>query len=276
MQRLLQLVAVVLCLCRVVAAQDVNPITQGSKQFFDRAKGYLLPAVQKVPETEYAFRAAPEERSFARLVGHLADANYFLCSTAAGEKTPAGGFENRKATKAELLKAVTDVFSYCDKVFSSMTDAEGARTVQFTTPIRPESMPKLSVLEYNNVHNFEHYGNLTVYMRLRGVVPPSSETPEIVTSTDRPTVKLSATAMNAVVGMYELQPGNTLIITRQGDQLFGQVPTRGPITLFAASDTLFFAKIVDAEVEFVKASDGKIQSAILRLSGREQKFQRQR
>jgi uncharacterized damage-inducible protein DinB len=227
-----------------------------------------------MPEADYSFRAAPEERSFAQFVGHIADANYFMCSVAAGEKTPAGGFENRKATKAELIKAVSDAFSYCDKVFSNMTDAEGAKIVQFTTPIRPEKMPKLSVLEYNNVHNFEHYGNLAVYMRLRGVVPPSTETPETTMSANRRTVTLPVSALDAFVGTYELQPGNTLVITRQGAQLFGQIPTRGPVALYAASDTLFFAKTVDAEVEFTKDATGTVQTATLRLSGREQKFQR--
>ena len=274
MQSALRSIVVVLCVCHALAAQDANPLTQGSKQFFDRAKNYVLPAAAKMPEAEYSFRAAPEGRSFAQFVGHVADANYFMCSVAAGEKTPAGGFENRKATKAELLKALSDAFSYCDQVYSKMTDVEGAKTVQFTTPIRPESMPKLSVLEYNNVHTFEHYGNLAVYMRLRGVVPPSTETPETAMSADRPTVTLPVAALEAFVGGYELQPGNSLVITRQGTQLFGQVPTRGPIALYAASDTRFFAKTVDAEVEFIKDPNGKVQVANLRLSGREQNFQR--
>src|SRR5579872_807323 len=130
MQPALRSLVVVLCLCRALSAQDANPLTQGSKLFFDRAQNYIRPAVEKMPEADYSFRAAPEERSFAQFVGHIADANYFMCSVAAGEKTPAGGFENRKATKAELIKAVSDAFSYCDRVFSKMTDVEGAKIVE--------------------------------------------------------------------------------------------------------------------------------------------------
>ena len=259
-------------------AQQANGLTDGTKHLFDLAKGSVMAAAEKMPDDDYSFRAVPEERSFAQFVGHLADANYLLCSITAGEKPPAGGFENRKAIKADLIKALKDAYAYCDKVFAGMTDAEGAKTVQFTAggiiQPRPEVMPKLSVLEYNNVHNFEHYGNLAVYMRMKGVVPPTSETPVPASTSvvERKAVTVSVKVLDSYVGTYEIQPGNTLVITRDGDQLFGQVTTRGPIPLFAESDTHFFAKSVDAQVEFVKDDHGVVTSAILHLLGRDQKF----
>jgi uncharacterized damage-inducible protein DinB len=268
----------IVAICVPVQAQNANPLTGGTKHLFDLAKGYITAAAEKMPAADYSFRAVPEERSFAQFVGHIADANFALCAIAAGEKAPAGGFENGKTTKADLTKALADAYAYCDKVFAGMTDSEGAKTVKFTAggvvQPRPEEMPKLAVLEYNTVHNFEHYGNLTVYMRLKSVVPPSSETPAMPSSAvvERKAIAVSPQVLDAYVGTYQIQPGNTIVITRNGDQLFGQMSTRGAIPLFAETNTHFFAKAVDAQIEFVKDEKGAVTAAILHLLGRDQKF----
>src|SRR5262249_54244301 len=142
----------------------------------------------------------------------------------------------------------------------------------------PETMPKLAVLEYNNVHNFEHYGNLTVYMRLRGIVPPSSETPSpSAAAVERKAIAVSPNILNQYVGVYELArpnnvTGNTLTVTRSGDELFGQVTNRGAIPLFAETETQFFAKSIDAQMQFIKDEKGAVTSAVLRLLGRDQTF----
>ena len=92
-----------------------------------------------------------------------------------GEKPTEGGFggsiEKTKTTKADLEKALAASFAYCDKVHAGMTDAAGAAIVKFFLG----EMAKLSVLEFNTHHDFEHYGNIVTYMRLKNLVPPSSE-----------------------------------------------------------------------------------------------------
>ena len=76
-----------------------------------------------------------------------------------------------KTTKADLVKALNDAFAYCDKAYDGMTDAHAADMVKFFG----REQAKLSVLAFNNAHDFEHYGNLVTYLRLKGLVPPSSE-----------------------------------------------------------------------------------------------------
>ena len=158
--------------------QAGNPLSAGAKRTFGVIKGYITKAAAKMPEEHYAFKPTPEVRSFGQIVGHIADANYGFCATAAGEKPPIGGFEpgtvsieKTKTSKADLEKALADSFAYCDKIHASMTDSAGAATVKLFTG----DMPKLSVLEFNTHHDFEHYGNIVTYMRLKGLVPPSSE-----------------------------------------------------------------------------------------------------
>jgi hypothetical protein len=109
---------------------------------------------------------------FGMIKGNLSKtANFSICAAAAGEKAPQTGFEKGKTSKADLSKGLTDSIAYCDSVFAAMDDKKGAETVQFFN--RPT--PKLAVLFFNIGHCNEHYGNLVTYMRLKGIVPPSSE-----------------------------------------------------------------------------------------------------
>ena len=151
------------------AAQDVY--TKAAKAQFDMIKGNLSKTAAKVPEELYSFKPTPEVRSLGQLIGHVADANFFICSSAAGEKPPQGGFEKGKTAKADLSKALDDSIAYCDKVIGALDDKKGADVVQFFGA----PTPKLAVFNFNIQHCNEHYGNLVTYMRLKGIVPPSSE-----------------------------------------------------------------------------------------------------
>jgi uncharacterized damage-inducible protein DinB len=159
-------------------ASPANPLSAGAKRSYDIIKGYIIRSAEKMPEEHYAFKPTPEVRNFGELLGHIADANFVICATVAGEKPPMGGFEEAvslektKKTKADLSKVVSDSFAYCDKVHAGMTDAAGAEILPKTFV---GQMSKLSFLEFNTHHDFEHYGNIVTYMRLKGLVPPSSE-----------------------------------------------------------------------------------------------------
>ena len=137
------------------------------KQVTDWIEG----AAGKMPEEQYALKPDPAVRSFGQILGHIADANYLFCSTVLGENSPSPGIEKTKTTKAELRAALHDAFSYCNRAYSSLTDASANETVKAFGGERN----KLGVLWFNASHNLEHYGNLVVYMRLKGYVPPSSD-----------------------------------------------------------------------------------------------------
>ena len=128
-----------------------------------------------MPEEHYAFKPTKDVRSFGQLVGHIADASFGFCSAVAGEKPPMGGFdgpiEKSTTTKADLQKALAAGFAYCDKVYASASDSTATAMVKGFWG----ELPKLSVLDFNTAHDFEHYGNIVTYMRLKDIVPPSSE-----------------------------------------------------------------------------------------------------
>ena len=152
-------------------AAGANAATQAVKGQFGMIKGVVARTAEKVPEELYSFKPTPEVRSLGQLIGHIADAQFMMCAAAAGEKAPQSGIEKNFNSKAQLSKALADSSAYCDQVIAGMNDTKGMEIVQFFTG----PTPRLHVLTFNIAHSYEHYGNLVTYMRLKGIVPPSSE-----------------------------------------------------------------------------------------------------
>ena len=148
-----------------------NPISASEKGFYARVSGQVIAAAEKMPEESYSFKPTPEVRSFGQLVGHVADAQYGFCSTATGEPNPMKGIEKTKTSKADLVAALKEAVAYCEKAYAGMTDTQGSQTVKMMN----YNVAKLSVLSVNTAHTDEHYGNMVTYLRLKGIVPPSSE-----------------------------------------------------------------------------------------------------
>lgn len=162
------------CICLLApltAWSQENPFTAFTKRIYGFQKDVLIRSAEKMPEENYSFKPVDSVRSYGQIVGHLADGQYLFCSAALGEKSPDLKIEQTKTSKADLIAALKTAFAYCDKVYDAMTDASGSQTVKlFGT-----DTPKLGALNFNNVHNMEHYGNLVTYMRIKNIVPPTSE-----------------------------------------------------------------------------------------------------
>ncbi len=154
----------------LASAQD-NPWTANTKMIYSGMKAVVLASAEKVPEELYAYKPTPEVRSFGQILGHEADSQYSMCSSALGEKNPLPHVEKTKTTKAELIAALKEAFAYCDRAYVGMTDVAGAQLVKHFG----QDMPKLAVLAADNLHSVEHYGNLITYMRLNNIVPPTSD-----------------------------------------------------------------------------------------------------
>jgi hypothetical protein len=156
-----------------------NPLSDGTRLTYGIMKRYITQSAAKMPEEQYSFRPTPLVRSFGEFIGHVADSNFRLCSVIAGEDPIDAGNERSRTEKAELTKALTGSFAYCDKVYDGMTDAAGTATVTFDAGVEGLrsriAMPKLTALSFLTMANYEHYGNLVTYMRLKSIVPPSSE-----------------------------------------------------------------------------------------------------
>jgi uncharacterized damage-inducible protein DinB len=156
-------------------AESSNPITASDKAIYILVMSNVLKAAEQMPEADYSFKASPDVRSFGQLIGHIADGQYEFCAPAIGDETKRPSVEKTKTSKSDLVQALKDAYGYCGKAYEGMTDAKGAETVGFAG----FQVARLSLLGFNTAHTDEHYGNIATYMRIKGMVPPSSQ-PRVV------------------------------------------------------------------------------------------------
>jgi uncharacterized damage-inducible protein DinB len=150
-----------------------NPVSTDAKADYARVRDYFIRAAEKMSEANYGFKPAPDVRSFGQIVAHVADDQYNLCAPVMSEtrKAAYSEIEETLTAKPDLVAALKKAFAYCNSAYDTLTDASAADMVTFFKGKRP----KLSMLNWNTWHTWEHYGNVVVYMRIKGVVPPSGE-----------------------------------------------------------------------------------------------------
>src|SRR5579871_6791042 len=145
-------------------------MTAGLTSLYRSVRSNLLQSANVMPEASYSFRPTPDVRSFAELVGHVTNTQYSFCAPVIGGKPPElTNFELEKS-KPVLVQALQDALSYCDAAYDSATDATLGDPVSFQGLMTT----KLHMLTYNIAHDNEHYGNIVTYLRLKGLVPPST------------------------------------------------------------------------------------------------------
>jgi uncharacterized damage-inducible protein DinB len=134
----------------------------------------LAEAAENMPAAEYAFKPTPEVRTFGEVIAHVAFGNFLFCSQAKGEQPPSRETYAKAIEKAVLVKALRDSLDYCDAVYAATTDANFNQLMKIPGPGGVREAGRGAVLVFNTTHNNEHYGNIVVYMRLKGHVPPST------------------------------------------------------------------------------------------------------
>jgi uncharacterized damage-inducible protein DinB len=164
-------------------ATGARAFTDGVHRQFQQIQGLAMKTAEKVGEDLYSFKPTPEVRSLGGVLGHIADGNRLLCRAASGEnvdfenimKDPSGvQVHEKKTSKTEIIAALNETKAFCQSVYDKINDTNGMEMVAWFGGLK---MPKMMILTMLNSHAWEHYGNLVTYMRLKGIVPPSSERP---------------------------------------------------------------------------------------------------
>jgi uncharacterized damage-inducible protein DinB len=174
------------CLLAIPAAAQTgqkdlpaDPLSSSLRNLYKGTRNDIARAAEKMPEEFYGLRPGPqiEVRTYGQIIGHLANFNYMWCAQAKGEKNPNEGndFEKLK-TKADFVKAINGALTYCDGVYAALTDASGMQMIEVTQENgKQQRVLRISQLMLNVFHNNEHYGNIVTYLRIKSIVPPSSE-----------------------------------------------------------------------------------------------------
>ena len=132
--------------------------------------GYIQRAAEQLPESLYNYKPTPVVRSFAELFGHVAGSEFMFCAPVRGDGPKAEDeIESKVKDKAGLVKALKDAATYCEVAYN-ISDAAAAGMVDLFG-----QRSKINALIFNATHDGEHYGNIVTYLRMKGLVPPSSQ-----------------------------------------------------------------------------------------------------
>ena len=153
----------------LAVAQSSSPFMSDLRQFYTIRKGDLLKAADRMPAESYGFKPTPEVRTFAQLLAHIIDTQMGFCSavTGAPRKIDAAS----KTSKSDLIAALKASFDECDSAFDAVSDATAVQMLKAGNAARS----KFGTLLYATLHDNEEYGYLSMYLRLNGLVPPSTD-----------------------------------------------------------------------------------------------------
>jgi uncharacterized damage-inducible protein DinB len=131
---------------------------------------YIAQSAEDMPADKYSFRPTPDVRTFGELIGHVAGSQYMFCAAAIGDSAhKEDDIEKSKTTKADLVAAMKASTTYCEKAYAQSDAATRREITMFN-----QKQNRLWVLMTNAAHDNEHYGNIVTYLRMNGIVPPSS------------------------------------------------------------------------------------------------------
>jgi uncharacterized damage-inducible protein DinB len=181
MQRLVLSLVVALALPAAALAQQpaagaaggepADATIAGLRANWRQVADYITRAAEQLPEADYAYRPVETVRTFGQIIGHVAGSQRMMCAAALGDPVPAeDAVEKSTTTKDGLVKAMRESTDYCARAYA-LTGAAAAEP----TEIFGQKVPRAQVLALNAVHDGEHYGNIVTYMRMKGLVPPSSQ-----------------------------------------------------------------------------------------------------
>ena len=153
---------------------EANPMVATARAEWQPIIGYITKAAEQMPEADYAFKPTPTVRSFGQLIGHLADGQTIICNAALAQTSNAaeGDIEDKVTAKADLIAALRKSTDLCTRAYAQPDAATTGMIKLFG-----QNKTRFAALVRNTVHDGEHYGNIVTYMRIKGMVPPSSQPP---------------------------------------------------------------------------------------------------
>jgi uncharacterized damage-inducible protein DinB len=170
MKRFLAVMIVVPCVMAAQASAPVSGVGTAAQTWQGNMK-WITMAADQMSEADYAYKPISTVRSFGQLIGHVAGSQLMFCAAAMGEAPRAeGDIEKTVTTKAGLVAALKESNEYCAKAYK-MTDQQASGM----TKLFGQDYTRMYALMLNSTHIAEHYGNIVTYMRMKSMVPPSSQ-----------------------------------------------------------------------------------------------------
>jgi len=225
-------------------------------RFADIYGGWLVAAFDSIPAARYGYSPMPAQRTIGNIAQHLETANYGLCERLGGRHPRTAKDSLPESIKAQwpkdtLVARLEESLRFCDDVI--------LRTGPLSSP------QTASTLIGFETDLAEHYSQLSVYMRILGLVPPSAIPPK-----QRTAISLPESTLSNFVGRYEISPGGELIVTMNSGALFIRSTTGGGAAqLWPESASDFFVKEAEAQITFTRGQNGTVTGLVLHQFGRD-------
>ena len=160
------------------SAVPPNAGVAAAKGVFMVPAGFVRRALEQTPDSLLSFKPTADIRSLGELFAHVADGEHLFCSIALGEPMMDSGIEKAFKTgtgtmaekKAAIQEGLRTAMGHCDKAYAQQDAA-----VQGTVNFFGNNVSRMWTLGMNGAHDYEHYGNIVTYLRLKGITPPSSQ-----------------------------------------------------------------------------------------------------
>ena len=226
-------------------------------RFADIFGSRLVDAFDSIPAAKYDYKPTSVQQTVGYIAQHLENANYSLCERM-GDLKPK---RTAKDSLADTAKARWPKDTLVARLKASLRFCDDAleRIPQLSSPALANT---LLAFETDLA---EHYSQLSVYMRLLGMVPPSALPPKKRTAIDLP-----ATALPPYVGLYELAQGVTIDVTTRDGALYAKSSNGGDaVRLWPETNTDFFVKEADVQVSFTRDATGTVTGLVVHQFGRD-------
>jgi hypothetical protein len=172
MRRVLLVCAMACVSCGLLAQAPAGPSGPAAEvqRYYEGVKTNILKSADKMPADSFSFKPVPDIRTFARVLNHVTEAQFRTCGAVNGSKeTPAVPPET--ADKAAIVDALKASFAECDKAYATVTDTNLADMFQLGQAKRS----RIGLLWGTASHGNEQYATLALYLRLKGITPPTAE-----------------------------------------------------------------------------------------------------
>lgn len=156
-----------------------RPLGAIIQRSFNVFTNYLVMAAEMMPESGYAFRPTPDLRTFGQQINHATGAHYSFCNQAGVppdiQKQAAPSLASVTA-KVAIVAALRESIAYCNRVLAAASEewlSQSAAGLGGSSSGLIQGM-RAHAFIYNAVHSAEDYGTITTYLRMQGIVPPST------------------------------------------------------------------------------------------------------
>jgi len=174
MKRLLWLGLICMAAPMAARAQGTvaNPVAAGVQEMFARQSKFIIAAANEMPADKFGYRPTPEQWTFGKIVSHVTQANFYVCSMISDKPMPTDVKVSETDPKDKLVPALQSSFDFCSDAITTLQDSKLGDTITF---FGGRKTPRARAVLEEVADLADHYTQMAGYLRLNGLLPPSAQ-----------------------------------------------------------------------------------------------------